>query len=90
MKHEEEINVKDVKMHKFSVCAYKSQDIAQSEKNFALSHNRETVTFRNSDFQLKKTSIGYKKAFGREVVNQDNQASYIGGDWRKATKSCCY
>ena len=35
-------------MHKFSVWAYKSQAFAQSEKNFARSHDRETVTFRNS------------------------------------------
>ena len=49
--------VKDVEMHNFSVCAYKSQDFAQSEKNFAPSHDRETVTFRNSDFQLKKKTI---------------------------------
>ena len=76
MKHEEEKNVKDVEMHQFSVCTNKSQDFAQSEKNFVLSHNRETVTFRNYDFQFKKnTSMGYKKAFGRKVVNQDNQAS---------------
>ena len=35
-------------MHKFLVCAYKSQDFAQSQKKFALSNHRETVTFRNS------------------------------------------
>ena len=33
-------------MHKFVVCAYKSQDFAQSQKFFTLSHNREIVTFR--------------------------------------------
>ena len=36
-------------MHQFLVCAYKSQDFAQSQKNCARSHDRETVTFRNSD-----------------------------------------
>ena len=41
-------NVKEVKMHKFLVCACKSQDFAQSQKFFARSHDRETVTFRNS------------------------------------------
>ena len=47
MNHEEK-SVKEVKMHKFSVCAYKSQDFAQSRENFARLHDRETVTFRNS------------------------------------------
>ena len=40
--------VKVVKMPKIFVCASKSQDMAQSQKNFARSHDRETVTFRNS------------------------------------------
>ena len=42
-----EKTVKEVQMHKFIVCACKSQDFAQSKKNFARSHNRETMTFRN-------------------------------------------
>ena len=37
--------VKEVKMHKFLVCACKSQDIAQSQKKFARLHDRETVIF---------------------------------------------
>ena len=41
--------VKEVKMHKLLVCACESQDFAQSQKKFARSHDRETVTFRNSD-----------------------------------------
>ena len=45
--HEEKA-VKEVNMHKFWVCAYKSQDFAQGQENFARSHDRETVTFRNS------------------------------------------
>ena len=40
--------VKEVKMHKVLVCAYTSQDFAQSQNFFARSHDRETVTFRNS------------------------------------------
>ena len=40
--------VKEVKMHKFLVCACKYQDFAQSQKFFARSHDRETATFRNS------------------------------------------
>ena len=47
MKHEEK-TVKEVKTHKFVVCACKSQDFAQSQKNSAQSHDHETVTFRNS------------------------------------------
>ena len=40
--------VKEVKMHNFLVCAYKSQDFAQNLKKFAQSHDCMTVTFRNS------------------------------------------
>ena len=43
--------VKEVKMHYFLVCAYKSQDFAQNKKNLARWHHRETVTFRNSEEQ---------------------------------------
>ena len=46
--------VKEVKKHQFLVCACKSEDFAQSQKNFARSHDRETVTFRNSDHPLSK------------------------------------
>ena len=35
-------------MHIFLVCAGKSQDIAQNQKNFARSHDRMTARFRNS------------------------------------------
>ena len=35
-------------MHKCLFCACKSQDFGQSQTNFALSHELETVTFRNS------------------------------------------
>ena len=38
----------EVKMHKFLVCAYNSQDFKQTQENYAQLHNRETVTFRNS------------------------------------------
>ena len=41
-------NLKEVKMYSFLVCACKSEDFAQSQQNFARSHDRETVTFRNS------------------------------------------
>ena len=43
--------VKEVEMNKSVVSAYKSQDFAQSQKFFAWSHNRETVTFRNSGYR---------------------------------------
>ena len=36
-------------MHIFLVCARKSQDIAQSQKNFARSQDRMTARFRNFD-----------------------------------------
>ena len=39
---------KVVKMHKFLICAYNSQDFAQTQENFAPSHDGTTVTFRNS------------------------------------------
>ena len=34
-------------MHKSLVCAYNSQDFAQTPETFARSHDRVTVTFRN-------------------------------------------
>ena len=39
---------KEVKMHTFLICAYKSPDFAQTPENFARSHDCETMTFRNS------------------------------------------
>ena len=59
--------VKEVKMHKFLVCLYKYQDFAQSQKNFARSHDRETVTFRNSDWIITITpyvELGTPRAMG--------------------------
>ena len=43
-------------MHNFLVCACKSQDFLQSQLNFARSHDRETVSFRNSALIWKKES----------------------------------
>ena len=40
--------VKEVKMNKFLFSAFKSQDFVQSQENFAQSHDRVTMTFRNS------------------------------------------
>ena len=51
VKHEEK-TAKEVKMHKLLACACKSQDFAKSQKNFARSHNRDTVTFRNYVWNL--------------------------------------
>ena len=45
-------------MHKFLVCTYKSQDFAQSQTIFARSHDRETVTFRNSEPNQTMCSAG--------------------------------
>ena len=44
----EEKTFKELKIHQVLVCAYKSQDFAQIQKNVALFHDRVTVTFRNS------------------------------------------
>ena len=40
------------KIMKFPAHTYKSQNLAQSQLNFAPSHDGETVTFRNSVLQL--------------------------------------
>ena len=53
--------VKKGKMHQFLVCASKSQDFAQSQENYASSHGRETVTFRNSGPVLVITTKTYIK-----------------------------
>ena len=52
-------------MHTCLVCAYNSQDFAQTQENVARSHDRETVTFRNSEhnarhllYSKKNTSRG--------------------------------
>ena len=50
-------SVKEVKMLKFLVCAYKSQYFGQSQKFFARSHDRETVTFRNSACRLDSLAL---------------------------------
>ena len=47
MNHEEKTE-KEVKMPKFLVCPYNFQEFAQTQEKFARSHDRETVTFRNS------------------------------------------
>ena len=36
-------------MHTFLGCTYNSQDFAETQENFAQSHDLETVTFRNSE-----------------------------------------
>ena len=46
------LTVKAVKMQIFLVCACKFHDFAQSQTNFARSHNRETVTFRISALEV--------------------------------------
>ena len=42
-------------MQKKLVCAYNSQDFAQTQENFARSQDRETMTFRNSGAIVKAT-----------------------------------
>ena len=45
-------------MHKFLVCAYKSQGFAQSQENLARLHDRQTVTFRKSAWERFKDPAG--------------------------------
>ena len=45
-------------MHNFLVCAYKSQDFAQNLKICARLHDRETVTFKNSELILVLWFVG--------------------------------
>ena len=44
-------------MHNFLACACKFLDFAQSHKKFARSHDRTTVTFRNSDTALTNAIV---------------------------------
>ena len=41
-----------VKINIFLDYACKSQDLTQSQENFAQLHDCETVTFRNSDYDI--------------------------------------
>ena len=50
-------------MHIFLVCARKSQDIAQSQKIFARSHDRMTARFRNSAINVILNLVIYFKRF---------------------------
>ena len=51
MNHEEK-NIKEVKLHNYIVCVYKSHDFAQSQENFVQSPDSETMTFRNPVYQV--------------------------------------
>ena len=62
-------------MHIFLVCARKSQDIAQSQKNFAQSHDRMTALFRNSGCNIRYYMLG----------KLSNQKSLISGAGRATT-----
>ena len=44
-------------MHKRLICAYKSKNVAQNQRNFARSHDRETMTFRNSVLIMQLKSL---------------------------------
>ena len=54
--------VKEIEMHNFLVCACKSQDFAQNQKNFARLQDRETVTFGNSVLIIirQKVSVSHR------------------------------
>ena len=66
-------------MHHCSVCTHKSQDFAQSQNNFARSHDRATVTFRNSENQKKEEGGNWKgeeSDKGEEIAeNQEREES---------------
>ena len=47
-KYEEKQLVKMIKVHDFLSCVYTYEDFVQTQLNFALSDDGETVTFRNS------------------------------------------
>ena len=74
--------VKDAKMHKFLVCACKYQDFAQSQKFFARSHDRETVTFRNSAYCGCALGIHYmvKQLLGSSLmeIQEPGCHRYVG------------
>ena len=60
--------MKKKKMHKFLVCACKSQDFAQNQKKIALSHNRTTGTFKSSDYNKKIQHLNNKKKMFKEFT----------------------
>ena len=64
-------------MHKFLVGAYNSQDFAQTPEKFARSHNRETMTYRNSDGVVIKMDFekGSSLAWGGSVTSRNNLPS---------------
>ena len=55
-------------MHKFLVCAHKSQDFAHSQKQFVRSHNLETMTFRNSGSARVGSGVAVSTIFVLEMV----------------------
>ena len=46
-----------IKIMSFPACIYKTQNCAQSQQNFVLLHDGETVTFRNSGCILEKLAL---------------------------------
>ena len=50
-------------MHKFLVCTY-CFFFAQTQENFALLQDRETVTFRNSVSNMSEVRSEHKVCFG--------------------------
>ena len=70
--------VKEVKMHYFLVCACKSQDFAQSKIICARSHDRETVTFKNSvcaGFNISLT-VSVQRYLGRISLHSSQLKGY--------------
>ena len=63
-------------MHKFLACACNSQDFAQGQKKFALSHAHVIVTFRNSGSMWIK--INHEKVGPFKLVGGSPAGSFLG------------
>ena len=53
-------SVKEVKIHKFLLCACKSQGFAHWQKFLLQSHDREILTFRNSGVRCHVSCVMYQ------------------------------
>ena len=65
---------KEVKMHKYLVCACKSQDFVQSQNFFARLHDRVTVTFRNSVIRQSFSDVSNCL---KAQSSQDNKKTFL-------------
>ena len=77
----------------FLVWVYTFQDFAQTQQNFARSHDRETVTFKNSaiiisTFCMEKPSLEEKNLTQKPYLLQKDiyQWLFHGEFWKDNTK----